>query len=91
MSSTVGQRGQIVIEKPIRDALGLKPGYIAVQRLVAGHVELYFFPPEHDESLRGLLADQARQSVPPEQWPQAREKAWSEAVRSQWPLDEESP
>ena len=70
MPSKVGQRGQIVIEKPIRDALGLEPGYIAVQRLVAGHVEVYFYPPEHEQSLRGVLASQAQRSVPPEQWPE---------------------
>jgi bifunctional DNA-binding transcriptional regulator/antitoxin component of YhaV-PrlF toxin-antitoxin module len=90
MPSIVGQRGQVVIEKPIRDALGLQPGYIAVQRLVAGHVELYFYPPEHEESLRGLLAGQARQSVSPEQWPEARKAAWSKVVRSEWLGDEES-
>ena len=60
MPSVVGQKGQIVIEKPIRDALCLEPGYLTIQRLVNDHVELYFYPPEHEESLRGLLAAQAK-------------------------------
>ena len=91
MPSKVGQRGQIVIEKPIRDALGLQPGYIAVQRLVADHVELHFYPPEHEESLRGMLAGQAKRSIPPEQWPEAREEAWSKAVHSGWKVAEAAP
>jgi len=33
MASIVGSKGQVVIEKAIRDALAVKPGSIAVQRL----------------------------------------------------------
>jgi bifunctional DNA-binding transcriptional regulator/antitoxin component of YhaV-PrlF toxin-antitoxin module len=88
MSSLVGQRGQVVIEKPLRDALGLQPGYIAVQRLVGDHVELYFYPPEHDKSLLGILANETERSVSPEEWDAAREEAWSKAVRSTWLADE---
>jgi AbrB family looped-hinge helix DNA binding protein len=91
MPSVIGQRGQIVIEKPIRDALGLQPGYVAVQRLVGDHVELRFYPPEHAESLRGLLADQARRSVPAEAWAEAAEEAWSSALRSEQDTDEVEP
>ena len=90
MPSVVGQRGQIVIEKPIRDALGLKPGYLAVQHLETDHVKLYFYPPEHEDSLRGVLANHTKRSVPPEQWSEAREQALAEAVRSDWNKDEES-
>ena len=42
----------MVIAKPIRDSLGLAPGWISIQRLVDDHVELYFLPPDHRESLR---------------------------------------
>lgn len=90
MSSVVGQRGQVVIEKPLRDALGLQPGYIAVQRLVDDHVELHFYPPEHDKSLLGILANETERSVSPEEWDAAREEAWSKAVRSTWLTDEVS-
>ena len=91
MSSIVGQRGQIVIEKPLRDALGLQPGYIAVQRLVGDHVEVYFYPPEHDESLRGILAASTTETVAPDQWNAARTKAWHDAVRADWNRDEDTP
>jgi len=80
MSSTVGEKGQIVIEKPIRDALGIQPGFVAVQQMRDGHVEIRFYPPEHNRSLRGVLADRIKSSVSQEKWQQAREDAWSQAV-----------
>lgn len=91
MPSVIGQKGQIVIEKPIRDALRLAPGYLAIQRLVNDHVELYFYPPEHQESLRGMLASQARRSVSIDEWPEAVQEAWSRAVRSEPGADEPAP
>lgn len=57
MSSLVGNKGQITIEKEIRDALGVQPGWRAVQRLVNGRVELQFLPPRHRRSLRGILGN----------------------------------
>jgi AbrB family looped-hinge helix DNA binding protein len=84
MPSVIGKRGQIVIGKPIRDALGLKPGYIAVQHLVDDHVEIFFYPPEHGKSLRGILAHYAKRSEPVEDWQKVREEAWSNMVRSEW-------
>lgn len=80
MAHTVGDKGQIVIEKPIRDALGVQPGFITVQSLVGDHVEIRFYPPEHNRSLRGVLAKYAKQSISPEHWQAAREQAWAEAV-----------
>ena len=83
MPSVVGRRGQIVIEKPIRDALGLQPGYVAVQQIVDDHVEVYFYPPEHEDSLHGVLASYVKRSISPEAWAEAREQAWSEAARAE--------
>jgi bifunctional DNA-binding transcriptional regulator/antitoxin component of YhaV-PrlF toxin-antitoxin module len=91
MSSVVGQKGQIVIEKPIRDALRLEPGHLAIQRLVSDHVEIYFYPPEHEESLRGVLADRVKRTAHAEEWSEAQEEAWSAAVRSEWDRDEAAP
>ncbi len=75
MARVVGSKGQVVIEKPIRDALGIRPGYIAVQKLVGDHVEIHFYPPEHQESLRGVLADVAKRRVSPEEWSKSKEGA----------------
>ena len=45
MTSLVGRKGQVVIAKEIRDRLGIEPGWVAVQRMVEGHVEIHFLPP----------------------------------------------
>jgi len=56
MASRVGSKGQVVIAKEIRDALGIVEGSVALQRRVGDTVELRFLPPEHERSLRGVLA-----------------------------------
>jgi len=80
MAHVVGPKGQVVIEKPLREALGLEPGWVTVQKLVGDHLEIFFFPPEHGSSLRGVLSDEIRRKVPPRAWRQARERAWDEAA-----------
>lgn len=57
MASIVGARGQITLEKELRDALGVAPGWRALQRRVGDHIELHFLPPRHRRSLRGVLSD----------------------------------
>lgn len=94
MTTTVGTKGQVVIEKKIRERLGVEPGSLAVQRLVDDHVEIYFVPPTHRRSLRGILASHVRRHVSPEEWNAAREEAWAQAAREEhdnWTNDEETP
>jgi AbrB family looped-hinge helix DNA binding protein len=55
LSGKVGSKGQIVIEKSIRDRLGIDAGTQAVQRLVDDHVEIYFVPSAREQSLKGVL------------------------------------
>jgi AbrB family looped-hinge helix DNA binding protein len=82
VSVKVGPKGQVVISKEIRDRLGVEPGWRAIQILIDDHVEIYFLPPEHDESLLGILAPYIRTSIPQgEPWERAREDAWEEAAR----------
>ncbi len=81
MGYEVGVKGQVVIDKRIRDALGVEPGALTSQRLSDGRVEIRFFPPEHDRSLRGVLAKARRVSVAPEKWRAAEERAWRAAGR----------
>lgn len=81
MSSKVGTKGQIVISKEIRDQLGLEPGWMAIQRVVDGHLEVHFVPPEHNRSLLGILSKYVTKSLGEgEEWDRAREAAWEEAA-----------
>jgi bifunctional DNA-binding transcriptional regulator/antitoxin component of YhaV-PrlF toxin-antitoxin module len=78
MDYRVGAKGQVVIDQNIRRTLGVGPGWLAAQRLVEDHVEIRFFPPEHNRSLRGILANPKGPSISLEEWPEARERMWAE-------------
>lgn len=81
MPYRVGPKGQIVIAKEIRDKLGVQPGWLAVQQLVDGHVEVYFLPPAQNRSLKGNLARYTTVRIPTEEaLEQAGEEAWAEAA-----------
>lgn len=67
MAYLVGSKGQVVISKEIRDQLGVRPGWMALQRVVDDHVELRFAPPEHNESLLGILAPYITRDFPIEE------------------------
>lgn len=77
MAHVVGAKGQVVLAKDIRDRLGVEQGWMTVQRLVDGHVEIYFVPPNHHRSLKGALADHIGSAV-------GRGKAWDEARSRAW-------
>ena len=80
MTVTVGTKGQIVINKEILDRLGIKPRWMALQRIVGGHVEIYFLPPEHNKSLLGCLEKQAKVRLKTDKdLNKARGKAWETA------------
>ncbi len=77
MVNVVGTKGQIVISKEIRDRLGIEPGWLALQRVVHEHLEVYFVPPEHRKSLKGSLAPYLKASIGPgPDWDKARQAAW---------------
>ena len=81
MPNVVGQKGQVVISKEIRDKLGVEPGWWALQMIVDGHLEIHFVPPEHNRSLLGSLAPYTDVVIQPgEEWDKAREKAGEAAA-----------
>ena len=64
----VGSRGQVTIDKAIRDRLGVKPKDVAVQRVVDGNVVISFLPAPHRRSFRGAL-----KSKPVKPWKNLRD------------------
>jgi bifunctional DNA-binding transcriptional regulator/antitoxin component of YhaV-PrlF toxin-antitoxin module len=84
MGNLVGEKGQVVIQKPLREALGVQPGFVTVQTLVNDHVEIRFYPPEHTRSLRGVLKKYAARTLSTGELREAREKAWDEAATVDW-------
>ena len=90
MGHKVGPKGQIVIEKAIRDQLGIQPGSEAIQRVVDGRLEIAFRRPRHRRSLAGA----ARPFIT--RWPTQEEldnpgDGWAEAAAEKFRrLDKEA-
>jgi len=55
MTSRVSERGQLTIDPIARKQLNVRPGMIAYQRVVSGHLEIVFLPAPHHRSLAGVL------------------------------------
>ena len=87
MANVVGNKGQVVINKAIRQRLGIESGWLALQRIVDDHIEIYVLPPEHNRSLAGCLKEHIKPGVVEGlSWQEIRELAWSEAVKD-WEQD----
>lgn len=75
MSSTVGERGQITIEKAIREELGVYAGDEAVQRVEDGRIVIEIVPARHRRSLAGALKDKITRVPADESWETLRQAA----------------
>ena len=75
--SRVGERGQITIDKAIREELGVYAGDKTVQRVEDGRILIEVVPGRPRRSLVGVLAAHAH---PPadESWDAIRDAAWEE-------------
>ena len=90
VSTLVGTKGQVTIEKEIRDTLGISPGWRAIQRLEGDRVVIEFLPPKHRRSLAGILKGKAKRTFPtPEDLEVAIDQAWTHAAREA--VGEEAP
>jgi AbrB family looped-hinge helix DNA binding protein len=76
LSSTVGERGQVTIEKAIREELGVYAGDQAIQRIEDGRVVIEFVPAPHRRSLAGKLRDKVGRRPADESWRALRDSAW---------------
>lgn len=77
----VGAKGQVVIEKEIRDRLGVGPGWQCVQTVVTDHMEMRFVPPEHDRSAFGRLAQFVKRRPPTDE---EMDEAVSRGIAGEW-------
>ena len=67
MPSRVGERGQITVEKAIREELAVYAGDQAVQWVEDGRLVVEFVPAPHERSLAGALADKVSRRPPDEE------------------------
>lgn len=76
MTSRVGERGQITIEKAIREELAIYAGDEAVQRVEDGRIVIEVIPGRHRRSLAGSLRDKIGRTPIDESWEALRQAAW---------------
>ncbi len=77
MASKVGDRGQVTIEKQIREELGVYAGDQAVQRIEDGRMVIEFVPSPHRRSLAGALRNKTQLIPADERWSALRDAARS--------------
>ena len=72
----------VIIAPDLREALGwgMKGDIIEVPG-EDGEVIRYLIPPVHNDSLAGALARYVKRPMSEDEWPEARERAWRDAVR----------
>ena len=76
MTSRVVERGQITIEKAIREELGIYAGDETVQRIEHGRIVIEVVPGRHRRSLAGSLKDRVGRTPDDESWDTLRDAAW---------------
>jgi bifunctional DNA-binding transcriptional regulator/antitoxin component of YhaV-PrlF toxin-antitoxin module len=76
MTSRVGERGQITIERSIREELGVYAGDETVQRVEEGRIVIEVIPGRHWRSMAGALRDKVKRRPADEAWSALREAAW---------------
>lgn len=68
MPSRVGDRGQITVEKAIRDELAVYAGDQAIQWVQDGRLIVEFVPAPHSRSLAGSLAGKSTKRPADDEW-----------------------
>jgi len=76
MTTRVGERGQITIQKAIREELAIYAGDETVQRVEDGRIVIEVIPGRHRRSLAGTLRDKTGTTPSDESWEALRKAAW---------------
>lgn len=76
MASRVGERGQITIEKAIREELSIYAGDETIQRVEEGRIVIDVVPGRHRRSLAGTLRDKVGRTPEDEDWESLRDASW---------------
>lgn len=76
MVSRVGERGQITIEKAIREELAIYAGDETVQRVEDGRIVIEVVPGRHRRSMAGSLREKVGRQPPDESWDALHQAAW---------------
>jgi AbrB family looped-hinge helix DNA binding protein len=76
MTSRVGERGQITIEKAIREELAIYAGDETVQRIEDGRIVIDVIPGRHRRSMAGVLRTKIGRVPADESWTALRQAAW---------------
>ena len=76
MVSRVGERGQITIEKAIREELSIYAGDETIQRVEEGRIVIDVVPGRHRRSLAGALRGKVGRTPTDEDWESLRDAAW---------------
>ena len=75
MGSRVGERGQITLEKAIREELGIYAGDETIQRIENGRIVVEIVPARHRRSLAGTLGAAVTRNPSDESWEALRAAA----------------
>jgi bifunctional DNA-binding transcriptional regulator/antitoxin component of YhaV-PrlF toxin-antitoxin module len=84
VGTSVGERGQITIEKEIREKLGVRPKDIAMQHVEEGRLVVTFvkqYEP-HMRSVAGILGPPPRLPDPNKSWDELVEEAAATEYRA---------
>ena len=78
----IGPKGQMVVEKELRDKLGIGPGWHAVQEVRGNELVGRFEPPLHCRSLAGIFSAYADRVAPPTDG--EMDDTVGEAIAAEW-------
>ena len=82
--ATVARSKEVVVIAPdLRERFGWGDEGDIIEVECDGEMVAFLLPPVHNESLAGSLAPYSNVTLSEDEWDEARERAWSEAVQAE--------